>query len=110
MRLPLSVSTLRTLLSVVLRTYSHPDEKGETAMRGDDYNDLYLESTSHPLAIPPQAYEQIVAIAQAHRICTSSYTPTYEEQRLAARILGLKAVVYPLHGDYPFRFQISANP
>ncbi|HEX6553757.1 MAG TPA: recombinase family protein [Ktedonobacteraceae bacterium] len=39
-----------------------------------------------------------------------SYVPTYEEQRLAARILGLQAVVYPLHGDYPFRFQISANP
>ena len=39
-----------------------------------------------------------------------SYTPTYEEQRLAARILGLQAVVYPLNGDYPFRFQISANP
>jgi len=39
-----------------------------------------------------------------------SYTPTYEEQRLAARILGLQAVVYPAHGDYPYRFQISANP
>src|SRR5439155_10558427 len=39
-------------------------------MRGDDYKELYLESTSHPLAITPQAYEQIVALAQAHRICT----------------------------------------
>ena len=35
-----------------------------------DYKEIYLESTSHPLAITPQAYEQIVAIAQAHRLCT----------------------------------------
>src|SRR5437899_1767463 len=36
----------------------------------DDYKEVYLESTSHPIAITPQAYEQIVAIVQAHRICT----------------------------------------
>jgi len=36
----------------------------------DDYKQVYLESTSHPLAITPQAYEQIVTIAQANRICT----------------------------------------
>ena len=35
-----------------------------------DYKEIYLESTGHPLAITPQAYEQIVAIAQAHRLCT----------------------------------------
>ena len=38
------------------------------------------------------------------------YKPTYEEQRLAVRILGLKAVVFPGNGDYPFRHQISVDP
>lgn len=36
----------------------------------DDYKLIYLESTSHPLAITPQAYEQIATIAKAHLICT----------------------------------------
>src|SRR6266487_4331511 len=79
MRLPLSASTRRTLLIVVLRMSSHPDEKGEPSMRGDYYKEIYLESTGHPLAITPQAYEQIVALAQAHRICTychQGYTDT----------------------------------
>src|SRR5438876_588571 len=52
-------------------SYGCPDiRKGATAVR-EDYKEIYLESTSHPLAITPQAYEQIVAIAQAHRLCTS---------------------------------------
>ena|GEM_PF-1469931 len=43
-----------------------------------DYKEIYLESTSHPLAITPQAFEQIRAIVQAHLICTychKGYTP-----------------------------------
>jgi DNA invertase Pin-like site-specific DNA recombinase len=38
------------------------------------------------------------------------YKPAYEELRLAVRILGLVAVVYPLHGDHPFRAQIDTYP
>lgn len=38
------------------------------------------------------------------------YMPTYEEQRLAVRILGLRAIVYPLHGDFPFRYKIEVSP
>ncbi len=45
----------------------------------DDYKVLYLESTSHPLAITPQAYEQIVAIAQAHLICTYCFKGYMQE-------------------------------
>jgi len=36
----------------------------------DDYKQVYLESTSHHLAVTQQAYEQISAIIKAHLICT----------------------------------------
>jgi hypothetical protein len=36
----------------------------------EDYKVIYLESTGHPLAITPQAYEQIAAIVQVNLICT----------------------------------------
>jgi site-specific DNA recombinase len=36
-----------------------------------------------------------------------NYFPTYEEQRLAVRILGIKATVFPAIGDWPFRYQID---
>ncbi len=35
---------------------------------------------------------------------------SYEELRLAIRILGLHAVVFPMHGDYPYRYKIEARP
>ena len=31
---------------------------------------------------------------------------TYEELRLAVRILGIVVTVYPTHGDWPFRYQV----
>ncbi len=37
------------------------------------------------------------------------YTPSYEEQRLAVRILGIYAIVFPQSGDYPFRYQIEVT-
>lgn len=38
-----------------------------------------------------------------------SYQPTYEEKRLAVRILGIKAVVYPTQGNWPYRYEITAT-
>jgi hypothetical protein len=38
-----------------------------------------------------------------------SYTPSYEEKRLAVRILGLRVTVYPTTGDYPYRYQIDVT-
>lgn len=39
-------------------------------MRSDGYKEIYLDyHDSHPKAITPQAYEQIVAIIKAHLIC-----------------------------------------
>jgi len=38
-----------------------------------------------------------------------TYQPTYEEMRLAVRILGIKATVFPAHGNYPFRAKIDAT-
>jgi hypothetical protein len=40
----------------------------------------------------------------------ATYEPTYEEKRLAVRILGMKATVYPLKGDYPYRVQFEVAP
>jgi hypothetical protein len=39
-----------------------------------------------------------------------AYIPTYEEKRLAIRILGITACVYPSKGEYPFRYKIEAMP
>ncbi|MFL5588768.1 MAG: recombinase family protein [Ktedonobacteraceae bacterium] len=38
-----------------------------------------------------------------------SYTPTYEEMRLAVQILGIHVTLYPSKGDYPFRYQIEVR-
>jgi hypothetical protein len=38
-----------------------------------------------------------------------SYTPSYEELRLAVRILGIHVPVYPSKGGYPFRYQIEVR-
>ena len=52
-----------------------------------DYKEVYLDSTSHPLAITPQAYEQIVAIAQAHLICTYCFNGyTQENPQVAENV------------------------
>lgn len=38
------------------------------------------------------------------------YVPSYEEKRLAIRILGLQAVVYPVEGGWPFRLRFELAP
>jgi hypothetical protein len=53
-------------------------------VRGDHYKEIYLESTGHPLAITPQAYEQIVVIAQAHSICTYCFKGYTQENPCVA--------------------------
>lgn len=35
------------------------------------------------------------------------YQPTYQELRLAVRILGIRYTVYPLAGDWPFHSNID---
>ena len=37
------------------------------------------------------------------------YQPTYQELRLAVRIIGIRALIYPTKGDYEFRWQIFAT-
>lgn len=37
--------------------------------------------------------------------CT--YVPSWEELRLALRIIGIRVTVYPTHGDYPYRYAID---
>jgi hypothetical protein len=51
------------------------------------------------------------AWAQAVRddLTNPSYTPTYEELRLAVRIIGIKATVYPSIGEYPYRYTVEAT-
>lgn len=38
-----------------------------------------------------------------------SYQPTYEELRLAIRILGIRVTVFPSTGDWPFRYDVIAT-
>src|SRR6266700_576466 len=38
------------------------------------------------------------------------YVPSYEEKRLAIRILGLQAIIYPVEGGWPFRLQFELAP
>jgi hypothetical protein len=38
-----------------------------------------------------------------------SYTPSYEELRLAVRILGLKVTVFPTTGEWPYRYRIDVT-
>lgn len=38
-----------------------------------------------------------------------NYQPTYQELRLAVRIIGIRAVIYPTKGEYEFRWQIFAT-
>ena len=40
-------------------------------------------------------------------VTNPSYTPTYEEKRLAMRILGVRATVFPTIGDWPYRYKID---
>ena len=40
-------------------------------------------------------------------LANPSYTPSYEELRLAVQILGIHVTLYPSKGDYPFRYQIE---
>lgn len=37
------------------------------------------------------------------------YLPSYEELRLAVHILGVKVIVFPTEGDYPYRYQIDVT-
>jgi len=38
-----------------------------------------------------------------------NYNVSYEEKRLAIRIIGIQVVVYPTIGEWPFRYEISAT-
>jgi site-specific DNA recombinase len=40
-------------------------------------------------------------------LLNDDYQPTYEEKRLAIRIIGIRVTVFPLKGDYPYRYSIE---
>jgi|SRR5215469_365763 len=42
-------------------------------------------------------------------LANASYTPSYEELRLAVQILGIHVTVFPSKGDYPFRYKIEVR-
>jgi hypothetical protein len=51
-----------------------------------------------------QKFEKWVAGVQPS-LTDPSYQPTYEELRLAVRILGLRVTVFPTVGDWPYRYE-----
>ena len=42
-------------------------------------------------------------------LADTSYTPSYEELRLAVQILDIHVTVYPSKGEYPFRYKIEVR-
>ena len=53
-------------------------------------------------------FEKWVAQVQPY-LTDPSYTPSYEELRLAVRILGLKVTVFPTAGEWPYRYRIDVT-
>jgi hypothetical protein len=53
-------------------------------------------------------FEKWVEKVQPH-LTDPTYEPTYEERRLAVRIIGVKAIVFPSKGDWPFRYRIDVT-
>ncbi len=53
-------------------------------------------------------FEQWVEKVQPY-LTDPTNEPSYEEKRLAVRILGIKATVFPVNGDYPFRVQVDVT-
>jgi DNA invertase Pin-like site-specific DNA recombinase len=41
------------------------------------------------------------------KLADPTYEPTYQELRLAIRILGIRATIYPTQGDWPYRCSID---
>ena len=54
-----------------------------------------------------QRFEQWVQ--NVRDLANPDYQPSYQELRLAIRILGIKVTVYPSDGDYPFRYNIDVT-
>jgi hypothetical protein len=52
-----------------------------------------------------QKFEKWVADVQPS-LTDPTYQPTYEELRLAVRILGLRVTVFPTVGDWPYRYEV----
>ncbi len=42
-------------------------------------------------------------------LANPAYTPSYEELRLAVRILGIRVTVYPTTGEWPYRYKIDVT-
>lgn len=53
-------------------------------------------------------FENWVAVVRDD-LANPSYESTYEDWRLAVRIIGIKVTVYPTKGDYPYRHTIDAT-
>ncbi len=53
-------------------------------------------------------FEEWVATVRDN-LTDPTYQPTYEELRLAVRIIGIKVTVYPTKGDYQYRYTVEAT-
>jgi hypothetical protein len=65
-----------------------------------------------PLTLKDRTYYPIYV--QAARklkglLTDPSYTPSYEEKRLAIRILGIRVTIFPTLGEYPYRYHIGVT-
>ncbi len=81
----------------------------ERRKRSAEYLLYDLDDTQEKEAALEAEIQRFEAWAEAVRpkLTDPTYTPEYQELRLAIRVLGIKAIIYPTQGDWPFRCAID---
>ncbi|HEY7125658.1 MAG TPA: recombinase family protein, partial [Ktedonobacterales bacterium] len=83
-------------------------EKTKRELEGMLYSAHDVDESAAKLEEERVKFEKWAADVRPY-LSDHSYTPSYAELRLAVRILGIKAVVYPTKGEWPFRYQIEVS-
>src|SRR5205823_4481874 len=87
-----------------LQELEHQKRVAEGLLYDVEDDDVQREEVEKELA----KFEQWVELVRPF-LTDENYTPTYEEKRLAVRILGIQVTVFPSIGDYPCRYRIDVT-
>jgi len=91
-------------LTVMLHDLERQKQKAEALIYDIEEDDEERAEVEEEIV----KFEKWVADVQPF-LTDPTYTPTYDELRLAVHILGIKAIVFPASGDYPFRARIDVT-
>lgn len=83
-------------------------EKQKRAAEAMLYDLTDAEEEKRALEAEIVKFEQWVSSVRDD-LTNPSYQATYEEWRLAVRIIGIRCTVYPSQGDWPYRYQVEAT-